>query len=83
MKKILVTGGAGYIGSHTVVRLIEKRYEVTIIDNLDNSNVEVLNRIEQITGTRPNFVKADIRQAEVLDDLFQVEQIDGVIHFAS
>ena len=82
MKKILVTGGAGYIGSHTVVRLIEKGYGVTIIDNLDNSNVEVLNRIERITGTRPIFVKADIRQAQALDNLFESAQIDGVIHFA-
>ena len=61
MKKVLVTGGLGFIGSHTVVNLIEEKYDVVIIDNLFNSKLEVLDRIEQITGVRPKFYQFDVQ----------------------
>ena len=79
---ILLTGGTGYIGSHTCVALIEAGYEVIIIDNLSNSNSEVLNRIEQITNVRPRFVEADVRNAAQLDEIFRQNNFQAVIHFA-
>ncbi len=79
---VLVTGGTGYIGSHTVVELIEEGYEPVIVDNLDNSCVEVLDRIRQITGKKPVFYQADIRDKEALEAIFDKEEITGVIHFA-
>lgn len=79
---ILVTGGTGYIGSHTVVELIQSGYEVVIVDNLSNSKEEVLNRIERITGKRPLFYKADLLDREKLTQVFDAEKIDSVIHFA-
>ncbi|MBN0987753.1 UDP-glucose 4-epimerase GalE [Amphritea pacifica] len=79
---ILVTGGAGYIGSHTVVMLLEAGYEVVALDNLCNSHPEVFNRIETITGKRPAFVKGDIRDRACLDALFADYTVDSVIHFA-
>lgn len=79
---ILVTGGAGYIGSHTVVQLQEAGHQVTVLDNLCNSNVEVFNRIERISGSRPVFVEGDIRDAETVARLLTEQQIDAVIHFA-
>ncbi|WP_428035815.1 UDP-glucose 4-epimerase GalE [Amphritea sp.] len=79
---ILVTGGAGYIGSHTVVMLLEAGYEVVVLDNLCNSHPEVFNRIESITGQQANFVAGDIRDRECLDRLFAEYRIDSVIHFA-
>ena len=82
MKKILVTGGTGYIGSHTVVELIEHDYEVVIFDNLSNSSEQPLQRIEQITGVRPTFVQGDIRDPIALDKLFAHDDFDSVIHFA-
>ena len=82
MKRVLVTGGAGYIGSHTVVRLMERGYHAIIVDNLDNSNVEVLNRIDRIVGSKPDFIEGDIRDASLLDSVFSSNAIDGVIHFA-
>lgn len=82
MSKILVTGGMGYIGSHTVVELIGKGYEAVIIDNLSNSNVSALDKIEKITGVRPVFYEADIRDREALDKIFAEHKIDAVIHFA-
>ena len=82
MKKVLVTGGAGYIGSHTVVTLMERGYHAIIVDNLDNSNAEVLNRINSIVGTKPDFIEGDVRDADVLDRVFSSCEIDGVIHFA-
>lgn len=82
MKQVLVTGGAGYIGSHTVVRLIERGYRPIIVDNLDNSNAEVLNRINRIAGVKPDFIEGDIRKYSVLDSIFSSYDIDGVIHFA-
>ncbi|BBB25463.1 UDP-glucose 4-epimerase GalE [Amphritea japonica] len=79
---ILVTGGAGYIGSHTVVMLLEAGYEVVALDNLCNSHPEVFNRIETITGKRPAFVEGDIRDRTCLDKLFADYTIESVIHFA-
>lgn len=82
MKTILVTGGMGYIGSHTVVELIENGYTPIIVDNLDNSKIEVLNRIEKITGVRPTFYELDVRDEVKLDEVFKAHKIDAVIHFA-
>ena len=79
---ILVTGGAGYIGSHTCVALIEAGYIPVVYDNLCNSSVESLARVERITGKRPAFVQADIRDAARLDAVFAQHKIDAVIHFA-
>ena len=79
---VLVTGGAGYIGSHTVVLLQEAGYEVVVFDNLCNSHPEVFNRIELITGSRPVFVEGDIRDKPALRQLFADFDIDCVIHFA-
>lgn len=83
-KKILVTGGTGYIGSHTVVELQGAGYEVVIVDNLSNSNADVVDGIEKITGIRPAFVELDINDKEGLRDLFRKnEGIQGIIHFAA
>lgn len=80
--KILVTGGAGYIGSHTCVNLLENNYEVVIVDNLYNSNEKVVDRITQITGKKPAFYNVDLLDKEALDGVFEKEKIDAVIHFA-
>ena len=82
MKKVLVTGGMGYIGSHTVVQLYEAGYEPIIVDNLVNSKPEVLNRIEKITGNRPLFYEFDVRDEENLSKIFEEHDIFAVIHFA-
>ena len=82
MKKILVTGGMGYIGSHTVVQLIEEGYEPIIVDNLCNSKPEVLNRIAKITGKKPLFFEFDVRDEKKLDKVFSEHEIFAVIHFA-
>ena len=82
MSKILVTGGMGYIGSHTVIQLIEAGYEPIIVDNLVNSKPEVLNRIEQIAGVRPQFYEYDVRDEEHLEEIFKEHNIEAVIHFA-
>lgn len=82
MKKVLVTGGTGYIGSHTVVSLIEQGYAPTIVDNLVNSSDAVLERIEQICGARPQFVKLDLRDSSALARLFAQQHFDTVVHFA-
>ena len=79
---ILVTGGTGYIGSHTVVELQNIGKEVVIVDNLLNSRIEVLDYIESITGKRPIFVKADVCDEEAMRKLFSTYEIDSVIHFA-
>ena len=79
---ILVTGGAGFIGSHTVVELIQAGKEVVIVDNFSNSKPEVLNRIEKITGTRPTFYEADLLDKPAIDQIFDEQKIDAVIHFA-
>ena len=82
MKTILVTGGAGYIGSHTVVELLKAGYGVVIVDNLVNSNLAVLPRIETICGKAPVFVNADVRDASAMAAVFAGHTIDAVIHFA-
>ena len=82
MKKILVTGGMGYIGSHTCVELISAGYEPIIVDNLCNSKPEVLNRIEKISGKRPLFNENDVRDEEKMDKIFKENEIFAVIHFA-
>ena len=82
--KILVTGGTGYIGSHTVVELQAAGYEVVIIDNLSNSNREVLDGIEKISGIRPVFVEADCTDMAALTKLFDENPgINGIINFAA
>lgn len=80
--KVLVTGGTGFIGSHTCVELINNGHEVVIVDNLSNSNREVLNRIAKITGSRPKFYKDDLLDKEALKSIFDENKIDAVIHFA-
>ena len=79
---ILVTGGVGFIGSHTVVELQNAGYDVVVLDNLCNANPKVLDRIEAITGKKVPFYKADIRDREALNEIFEKESIDSVIHFA-
>ena len=83
-KKIIVTGGCGYIGSHTVIELIENGYDVLVFDNLSNSTEASLDRIEQITGTRPAFVQLDLSDAKETNILFKLHQdVHAVIHFAA
>ena len=79
---ILVTGGAGYIGSHTVVELQNAGYDVVVMDNLANASEKVIGRVEAITGKKVPFYKADIRDREALESIFSKEKIDAVIHFA-
>ena len=80
--QILVTGGTGFIGSHTVVELLQEGYDVVIADNLYNSKEMVVDRIETITGKRPKFYPIDVQDREALEKVFEQEQIDAVIHFA-
>ncbi len=80
--RILVTGGAGYIGSHTCVELLEAGYEVVILDNLYNSNKKAVDRICEITGKQVTFYEKDMLDAEALEEIFSKESIDCVIHFA-
>jgi UDP-glucose 4-epimerase len=82
MKTILVTGGAGYIGSHTVVKLLEQGYGTVIVDNLCNSKVNAIHQIESITGRKPFFYEGDVRDCALLAGVFKSHSIDGVIHFA-
>lgn len=79
---VLVTGGMGYIGSHTAVELLEKGYEVIIVDNLNNSKELVKDRIKAITGIEPKFYKYDVLNKEDMDKVFSENNIDSVIHFA-
>ena len=79
---ILVTGGAGFIGSHTVVELLENNEDVIVVDNLSNSKREALNRVEEITGKSLTFYKTDLLDKEGLDEVFSNHEIDSVIHFA-
>ena len=83
MKKILVTGGLGYIGSHTVVELIDQNYDVTIIDNLSNSEETVLDGIESICGQRPEWIDLDLSDKSKSDDYLKNQNFDGIIHFAA
>ena len=81
--KILVTGGLGYIGSHTVVALQEKGFEVIVIDDLSNSRIEVLDGIQAITGLRPEFVQMDLQKKAEVKQFFKSHSIQGIIHFAA
>lgn len=80
--KILVTGGCGYIGSHTCVELLNSGYDVVIVDNLSNSKEDVIEKIETITGKKVKFYKEDVCNYEALNRIFDNEKIDAVIHFA-
>jgi UDP-glucose 4-epimerase len=80
---ILVTGGTGFIGSHTCVELLERGHDVVILDNLSNSKADVVERITRITGRAPKLVVGDVRSQEVVRDLLQAERIEAVIHFAA
>lgn len=80
--KILVTGGCGYIGSHTVVKLLEEKFEVVIIDNLVNSKREVLEKIKKITGSDVTFYQEDLCNLDALKNIFKKEKFDAIIHFA-
>ena len=80
--KVLVTGGAGFIGSHTVVELLKENYDVVVIDNLCNSNAEALRRIERITGKKVTFYCADVRDRDALNKIFSEHTFHWVIHFA-
>ena len=82
MGKILVTGGAGFIGSHTCVEFLESGYEVVVLDNLSNSKEESLRRVERITGKSLTFYKADMRDAAAMKQIFAENEIDAVVHFA-
>ena len=83
MKNILITGGAGYIGSHIAVELLEKGYGVSLYDNLSNSSKLAVKRVEEITGKKPNFYEADILDKKSLKDVFIKDKIDVVIHCAA
>jgi UDP-glucose 4-epimerase len=83
VKNILVTGGTGYIGSHTTVELLNKGYDVHIIDNLSNSHRDVLDAIEKITGKRPGFHEFDLCDREMVHSFFRANKIDATIHFAA
>lgn len=79
---VLVTGGAGYIGSHTLISMFESGYDVVVIDNLDNSSKEALKRVEEITGRKVRFYENDVRDKDALRKIFRENNIDAVIHFA-
>ncbi len=82
MEKILITGGAGFIGSHTVLELLQRDYEVVVVDNFSNSCEEALVRVEEITGKNVKFYNADIRNRDALEKIFSENNFDSVIHFA-
>jgi len=79
---ILVTGGAGYIGSHTCLALLRGGYDVIIVDNLSNSKKESVARVEELAGKKPHFCQADIREEEEIERIFRANSVDAVIHFA-
>lgn len=83
MKTILVTGGLGYIGSHTVVELQNAGFDVVIIDNLSNTSIDVLDKITSITGIKPRFEQIDLKDKEAVSHFFKYYSVDGVIHFAA
>ena len=79
---VLVTGGAGYIGSHTCVELLENGYEVVVLDNLSNSSEKSLDRVKELTGKDLKFYKGDILDRDILNQIFDENEIDSCIHFA-
>ncbi|MGY8859875.1 MAG: SDR family NAD(P)-dependent oxidoreductase, partial [Pseudomonadales bacterium] len=81
-RTVLVTGGAGYIGSHACVALIEAGYEVVVLDNLCNGSALALERLQQICATKPTFIHGDVRDRDCLDRIFQAHTIVAVLHFA-
>ena len=81
-QKILVTGGTGYIGSHTVVELLNAEFDVVIFDNFSNSSILVVDRIERISGRRPQLVVGDVRDKQALQTVFSEYKFDAVLHFA-
>ena len=83
MATILVTGGSGYIGSHTVLELLNKNYDVVVVDNFSNSSFESIRRVQKITGKTVTFYEADIRDEEKMDEIVSAHKIDAVIHFAA
>jgi len=84
MSKVLVTGGIGFIGSHTVVELVQNNFEVIIVDDLSNSQIEVLDGIEKITGVRPEFYQYDLSKKDSVNELFsKIDSIKSIIHFAA
>ena len=82
MERVLVTGGTGYIGSHTIVELYKKGYEIDVLDNLFNSKITTLDKIEELSDKRPDFYELDLRDYEGMNDLFAKNHYDLVIHFA-
>jgi UDP-glucose 4-epimerase len=82
LRSVLVTGGAGYIGSHTTLALLQAGYSVVVLDNLCNSSAESLKRVAKLAGREPSFVEGDIRDHAVLDGLFAEHTVDAVLHFA-
>ena len=80
--KILVTGGCGYIGSHTCVELLDANYEIVVIDNFSNSKPDVIDKIKQITGKDFTFYEGDVQDKELLNKIFKENKIDAAIHFA-
>ena len=83
MATILVTGGCGYIGSHTVLELLNKNYDVVVVDNFSNSSFESLKRVQKITGKEVTFYEADIRDVAAMESIFESHNFDAVIHFAA
>ena len=83
MATILVTGGSGYIGSHTVLELLNKNYDVVVVDNFSNSSYESLRRVQKITGKTVTFYEADIRDVAAMENIFSTHKFDAVIHFAA
>ena len=83
MATILVTGGCGYIGSHTVLELLNKNYDVVVVDNFSNSSFESLRRVQKITGKTVTFYEADIRDSVAMEKIFSAHTFDAVIHFAA
>ncbi len=83
METILVTGGCGYIGSHTTLELLNKNYQVVVVDNFSNSSFESLRRVQKITGKQVIFYEADIRDRDAMEKIFAAHKFDAVIHFAA